>query len=252
MSKFAEKLQRIYKGSAPVLGFRKTDGDPLSQLLVVASLVGSGAKASKTAAGADAIIVDNERLNREGLEQLSAAVGGIPLGVSLEGDKQENAEIDVSVCDFVVFDVKTPLVRVSQEGIGKVLKIQPSLDIGLIRAINELPISVDGVLLVGESFSITVERLLICRRFADLLDIPLLVTVGPSLSSNELSGLCQAGVKGVVLSEWLTAKALAEIKKAVSCLPNQTKRKARSVPVLPRIHPENEAVEEQEDEEEDI
>ena len=137
MSKFAEKLQRIHKGSAPVLGFRKTDEEPLPQMLVIADLATSGVKTYKVAAGADAVIVGSEILNEETFEQLSASMDNTPIGMLLEGIKQEEAsKLDFSRLDFVVFDVKTPLATLRKQKIGKVLKIEPSMDAGLIRAIN--------------------------------------------------------------------------------------------------------------------
>lgn len=250
MSKFAEKLRRVYKGSAPTLGFRKAGEAFPAQMLVVANLIGAG-KMSKATTGADAIIVGSGSLTREGFEQLNKAVDDIPLGILLEGARQGNVDLDVAVCDFVVFDVKAPLALVAREGIGKILQIEPSLDVGLLRAVNELPFSVDGVLLAGEDSSITIERLLICQRFVDLLDKPLLVTVSSSVSNEELNSLCQTGVKAIVLSEKITGKALTELKKAVACMPKPTRRKASNIPVLPRVNLETGGVEEEEEEEEE-
>lgn len=253
MSKFADKLQRIYKGTAPALGFRRSGEEELPQMLVVAMLAGTSIKAAKSGAGADAVVVNGEGMVAESFAQLREALGDIPLGLSLEGVKQGDAARLVNLgCDFVVFDVKTPLEVVKRDGVGRILKIEPALDLGLVRAINLLPLSVDGVLLAGDDSAVTIERLLICQRFADLLDKPLLVTLGTSVNSDELSGLCQAGVKAVVVSEGLTSKALAELKKNIACLPRQVKRKTRSTAILPQIHLEPAAAAEEEEEEDDF
>ena len=50
----------------------------------------------------------------------------------------------------MVLGLKTPLAVVDKEGIGKILTIESSLDHGMVRAINELPLVVDGVLVAGE------------------------------------------------------------------------------------------------------
>ena len=254
MSKFAQKLQRVYKGTAPVLGFRKSGEEEIPQMLMVANLGGASARASKAVVGADAVVINGQGMGAENLSQLREALGDIPLGLSLEGVKHEDIAALVNLgCDFVVFDVKTPLEVVKKEGMGKILKIEPALDLGLVRAINLLPLAVDGVLLAGEDSPITIERLLVCQRFSDLLDKPLLVTLGPSVNSDELGSLCQAGVKAVVLAEGLTAKALAEVKKGIACLPKQVRRKTRNSAILPQIPPESpdRTEEEEEDGDED-
>ena len=252
MSKFAEKLKRVYKGTAPVLGFLKSGGEEIPQMLVVANLGGVSTRASKAVVGADAVVISGQGMGAENFRQLREALDDIPLGLSLEGVKHEDIATLVNLgCDFVVFDVKTPLEVVKKEGIGRILKIEPALDLGLVRAINLLPLAVDGVLLTGEDSPVTIERLLVCQRFSDLLDKPLLVTLGPSVNSDELGSLCQAGVKAVVLAEGLTARALAEVKKVIACLPKQVKRRTRSTPTLPQIRPESAAPEREEDEDED-
>jgi len=252
MSKLAEKLQRVYRGPVTPIGFRRSGEEETPQMLIVANLADAGAKATKAAASADAVIIRGEGLFAEGLKQLASTLGDVPLGVLLEGAKSgEVAKVVAADCDFVVFDIKSPLEAVNKEGLGRILKIEPSMDIGLVRAINGLPLSVDGVLISGEDSELTVERLLICQRLADLLDKPLLLTLGPSVTSSELSDLCAAGVKGIVVSSGLTAKAVAELKKAISCLPKQTKRKIKAAPIIPMVRPEPEAVVEEEEEEDE-
>jgi hypothetical protein len=253
MSKFADKLQRVYRGSTPALGFRKSAGEVIPQMLLVVSLSNANAKAAKAVAAADAAIVSSANLDAEGFSQLSSAMGDVPLGLSLESVQQEEViKLANSGCDFVVFDIKAPLEAVKKEGLGKILRIEASLDPWLARAVNGLPLSIDAVLVAGGDSSITIERLLICQRLADLLDKPLLVTASPSVNSDELSSLCQAGVRGVVVSGELTAKALSDLKKAIAGLPQRAKPKTRGVAMLPRVNVEPETVAEEEEEEEDI
>jgi hypothetical protein len=248
MSKFAEKLRRIYRGSAPSMGFRKSAELDNPLLLIVADLTKASVKEAKAIAGAgiDAGIVSSEGLNAASFEKLVKAAGDVPLGLFLESaSKQKIAKLG----DFVVFGVKMPLEVVNEEGVGKLLKIEPSLDQGLVRAINELPI--DGVLVAGEESQVTIERLLICQRFAELLGKPLLVTVGSSVASGELSSLCEAGISGLLISEGLPAGAFADLKKSISSLPRTAKRKARGAALLPRLGGEL-GVEAEEEEEEEI
>lgn len=253
MSKFIDKLQRIYQGSTPSMGFRRAAVDEgSSPLLLIANLTKSSDKKVKAIAGnVDAGIVSNEGLDASGFERLAAAMGAVPLGLLLDGSKRDKFEIFAdSVCDFIIFDLETPLAAVSNERVGKILKIGPSLDHGLVKTINELQLTIDGVLVDGEESSITIGRLLIYRRFADLLDKPLLITSGSSLSGDELSNLCQAGVNGLVFPE-LPVKTFAEMKKTISTLPKSTKRGTRSVALLPRLGSDLGVEMEEEEEEED-
>ena len=85
MSKFAEKLQRIYRGSAPALGFRKSDEAESSPLLIVAGLTKTGTAEvnALVAAGIDAGIVSAKGLSAKSCGELARALGDIPLGLSL-------------------------------------------------------------------------------------------------------------------------------------------------------------------------
>ena len=250
MSKFADKLQRVYRGSTPSIGFRRSAGAENPPLLIVAKLSKASVKEAKAMAVADidAGIISSESVDVESLGKLATAMGDIPLGLFLEGASQEEiAEFADSGCDFVVFGLKTPLKAVKKEGIGKILQIEPSLDYGLARAINELELPVDSVLVTFEEPSLTIERLLICQRFAELLDKPLLVALGLSVSSGELSSLYEAGVNGLVLPAGLPAGLLAELRKTIDSLPKRVKRKTKGVAVLPQVAGELETEVEEEE-----
>ncbi len=254
MSKFAEKLRRAYTGSAPSMGFRKSAETEPPPLLLVANLTKANLTEAKAIAGGiDAGVVNNGDINAKSFGQLAKALGDIPLGIFLESvDKAETAKSIELGSDFVVFGLRTPLEAVNKEGPGKILKIDPSLDQGLVRAINALPLQVDGVLVNGEESLITIERLLIYRRFAELLDKPLLITPGSSVTSDELKSLYEAGVNGLILSEGFPAEAFAELKKTIGGLSRTAKRKARGAVLLPRLGGESEAEAEEEEEEEEI
>ena len=238
MSKFAEKLQRVYRGAAAPIGFRKSTEAELQPLLVIANLTKASASEAKAIAdaGIDAGIVIGAGLGAKGFAQLSKAIEDVPLGLFLGGaEKEEIAQSVDQGCDFVVFGLKTPLEAVSREDVGKLLRIEPSLEPGLVRAINELPLTVDGVLIAGEELSVTVERLLTCQRFTELLSKPLLVTVNLSVTRAEISSLFQAGVNGLVLPEKVPAETFAELKKTIASLPKAAKRKAKGAALLPRL-----------------
>ena len=254
MSKFAEKLQRIYRGSVSPLGFRRSAEAEVSPLLIVTNLAKTNATETKAIAsfGIDAGIVSSEGLNAKGFGQLTKALGDAPLGLVLESvDKEEIAKSINFGCDFVVFGLKTPFEAVNKEGLGRILKIELNLEQGLVRVINRLPLMLDGVLVTGEETAITVERLLICQRFAELLDKPLLVTVSSSVTGSELNSLYETGISGLVLSGGFAVESFAELKKTIDSLSKTARPRTRAAALLPRLGGELKT-EEDEGEEEDI
>ncbi|HEX7364517.1 MAG TPA: hypothetical protein VF366_05080 [Dehalococcoidia bacterium] len=252
MSKFADKLQRIYRGTAPALGFRKSDEAESPPLLFVASLARTGATEaySLAVAGIDAGILGTKGLSGKSFAEMTKAVGGgVSLGCSLEAAEKDVAAKSIGLgCDFVVFGLKTPLETVNREGLGRVLKIEPSLEPGLVRAINTLPVEIDGVLVAGDEPAVTIERLLIYQRFTELLNKPLLVNISSNVTLQELSGLVKAGVNGVVLPETFSAEALAGLKQSAAGLSRGNRRKTKTAAILPRVSGELETEVEEEEE----
>jgi hypothetical protein len=235
------------------MGFRKSAETESAPLLLVASLTKTGlteANALATA-GIDAGVVGVKGLSAKSLGQLIEAMGDVPIGLSLESTEKDviAKSIDLGY-DFVLFGLKTPFEAVRRkEGLGRVLKIEASLEPGLARAVNGLPLSLDAVLVAGDEATITIERLLIYQRFAELLDKPLLAALTSMITADELNGLFEAGVNGLVLPEGLSAEAVADLKKAVGGLSRTAKRKIRAAALLPRLGGEIETGVEEEEEE---
>lgn len=240
MSKIVDKFKQLSRGAAPSLGFRPAPSLSQSpQMLLIASLAEMSAEAPKILvdSGIDAVLLRGGSLEAKSLKEGVAALGDIPLGVSLgESSSEAIAKIVDSGCDFVVFNSEAPAGILGKEGLGKILEVKPTLDPGLVRVIDDLPLPVDGVLIAGEGEKpfITVEQLLVCQRFAELLDKPLLVTLPSSVSGDQLRSLWEVGVYGVVVSEgqW---EVFSELKKAIGNLPRgRIRRATKTVPVLPK------------------
>jgi len=138
-----------------------------------------------------------------------------------------------------------------KEGVGKFLMIEPSLDQGLVRAINSL--EVDGVFINsrdGDSF-VAVEHLLVCRRFVELLEKPVIMALPSLVTKTVLTNLWQVGVDGVVAPSTQSVEALAELKKMTSDLPRGARgRRAKAGVVLP--HYGGSVAGEEEEEEEEV
>jgi len=191
-------------------------------MLLVVGLSGTQVQEAKvvTEVGADAALIVSEGISAKAVRQVMEAVGDVPLGVFVKGmNEKEVDELVALGCDFVVFDVKTAAGILSKKEVGKFLSIDPSLDQGLVRAVNRF--EVDGVFISargGDSF-VALEHLLVCRRLVELLEKPVMVALPSLATKEELTSLWQGGVDGVVTPLRQSAQALAELKKTIVDLP---------------------------------
>jgi hypothetical protein len=184
MSKFIEKLERLYKGEHQPIGFGiRQSAAPKPKMQIVA--IGGGE-------GADAVVIDS----------LEAAAGDTPAGCRLTAlNKTEMKQLSKSGCDFIIFPAAgTPLSVIETGETGKIIEVEPSINEGLLRSLNELP--ADAVLVGGEvkkADSPDWQQLMVYKRFSDLLNKPLLVMAPAKLTGTELKALWEAGVCGVIV-----------------------------------------------------
>ena len=254
MSKFADRLRNLSKSSIAQIGFRPSMAETKGPtMLLIVELPGAQAKEGKILADAkaDAGLILGQGPGTKVLSEMVEAAGDIPVGVSVKGaDEQQIEEFAKAGCDFVVFDIGMRAGALRKEDIGKFLTIERSLDQGLVRAVNRL--EVDGVFITGEdrdSF-LAVERLLVCRRFVDLLEKPVIVTLPSEVTKADLTGLWEVGVDGVVAPSGYSAETLTELGRMLSALPRRSRgRRAKGGAILPRYS--TDVTEEEGDEEEE-
>lgn len=238
MSKFADKLRSLSKSLDAPIGFHPSVSESKKPaMLLVAGLAGTQVKEAKsvTDINADAGLVLSDDPSGKVVRQMIEVVGDVPLGVFVksmsEGKMNELAGVG---CDFVVFDIKAVAAVLHKEEVGKFLTIEPSLDQGLVRAINSL--EVDGVFISsrgGDSF-VAVEYLLVCRRFIELLEKPVIVALPFLVTKLELTSLWKAGVNGIVVPPAQSVEVLAEVRKVIGDLPRGARgRRAKADVVLP-------------------
>jgi hypothetical protein len=254
MSKFVDKLQRLSKSSTSPIGFHPAASESKrSSMLLIAGLSGVDVKEAKIVAdsNADAGLILRQTFDIEAIRQAAKVMGDIPLGILVKDIGKEKADKLVSLgCDFVVFNIKMPVMSLHEEGIGGFLMIAPSLDQGLVRAINNL--DVDGVFIsIGEESFITVEYLLICHRFCELLDKPVIITLPSLVTRAELGSLWQTGIDGIVVPQEQPTEALAELRKIIDDLPRGARHRRGKPGVILPHHGGGIATEEDEEEEEE-
>jgi hypothetical protein len=255
MSKFVDKLQSLSKSSSTPIGFHPSVSElKSSAMLLIAGLSGTKVKEAKIVAGvnADAGLILSEGPSARIVKQMVEAVGDIPLGVFVKGMSEEKINELASLgCDFVVFDIRVPATVLHKDEVGKFLMIEPSLDQGFVRAINSL--EVDGVFISsrGEDPFVAVEHLLVCRRFVELLEKPVIMILSSSITRVELTSLWQAGVDGVVVPSTQSVEAFTELKKMISDLPGRARgRRAKADVKLP--HYGGFVAREEDEEQEDV
>jgi methylmalonyl-CoA mutase cobalamin-binding subunit len=222
-------------------------------MLLIAGLSGTQVKEAKIVADvhADAGLILSEGPSAKAVKQMIEAASDIPLGVFVKGMSEDKINELVSLgCDFVIFDIKIPASVIHKEKMGKFLMIEHSLDQGFARAINSF--EVDGVVISsrwGESF-VTVEHLLACRRFVELLEKPVIMSLPSLVTKVDLTSLWQAGVYGIVTPSTQSVEALTELKKIIGELPRGARgRRAKVEVTLPRYG--GEAVGEENEEQEE-
>jgi len=227
MSKFVDKLQNLAKSSTTPIGFRHSTNEVKSvAMLLVARLSGTKSGEAKIIADANANagLIWEEGSSNKIIGQMVKSLEDIPLGVFVRDVSEEKIDELVSVgCDFVVFDISTPASVLQKEDVGKFLMIEPSLDQGIVRAINSL--DVDGVFINsgGEDSVIAMKHLLVCRRFVEILEKPVIMVLPPLVTKDVLTVLWQAGISGLVASSRQSAKTLRELGAMMNELPEKTR-----------------------------
>ncbi len=253
MSKFVDRLNDLPKALVAPIGFHVTASkSEKSSILLVARLAGKDVVDAGIVASSDidAGLVWEQDLSAGSLKQVIESMGDIPVGVVVQRASEEKVgELTALGCDFVVFDMRTSVAALGEDGIGRFLMIEPSMDQGLVRVINELDI--DGVFVSGDGESfITVEYLLVCQRFGGLVNKPLVVVLPSVITNAELANLWNAGIGAVVISPDQPVEAFAELRGMVKNLSGKRKRRQGKVEVVLPRHGDVAVEEEEEDEEE--
>ena len=261
MSKFIDKLTQLTRGESQSMGFRKKEAESSDKKMVVVARLTpddvKGLSGKLTGADAGLVTVSETAQGVEILEKLCGDYADIIWGCWLAGTSKTAMEkLTGAGGDFIVFTaVDTPLAIVEHGEGGRILEVDASIDEGLLRTANSLP--VDAVLISKKGRddpALNWNHLMLFRRFADLLIKPLLVTIPAKISGKELGALWEAGVNGVVVE--MTAKtpadSLKKIRQAIDKLEASAPRGKEGLGALiPRTGgQEGTAVVEEEDDEE--
>jgi len=257
MSQLIDGLKKIAQTIPQPMGFRTSrQAEVIPKILIIASLEVSTTNApADNIDGADAILLHSDKPNMtaKAIQKIVEPLPKIPWGVYLDDDDKQ-AAVEAG-CDFVVF---SPASRISttmqNEKLGKILQVESSMDDGLLRAVNDLP--VDALLVTDsyeESGTLVWHQLMILQHLENLISKPLIVPVPANITEVELKALWEAGIDGVMVEvDAMKTGGLKELRQAISKLPPRSARKRGRVDVLlPRTGGETPAIAPDEEEEEE-
>ena len=258
MSKFKDALKRVSQVELQPMGFRaaQTVLQKPRPLLVATLAQVDVDRLADFVAGADAGLLRIAELSSgaKTLGEICQAMSDIPWGGWVRDIGREGiVQMAEAGCDFVVFPTaNTSLAILQDDKLGKILEVEPLLDEGLLKAIDDLP--VDAVLIAGEQgkdYFLTWHHLMLFRRCADLLTKPVLVSVPSNVTASEFQALWEAGVGGVVVEVGVghPVGRLAKLRQMIDKLtfPLPSKRR-KAEPLLPYIRGETEMASEEEEE----
>lgn len=252
MSKFIDSLNRSHHSTTQTIGFRKeSDLSKRPPMLLIVDMTGRSVKDVKAIVGAgiDAVIMRSNGLNATDVEKVMKNIGEVPAGLLIEDENWEKyREIFSSRFDFVICNVKTPVSLMTEGVSGKILRVAPWLAPGVLRAINELSVTFDGIFVDSDDTPITIERLLVCHYIAGMLGKPLLSSVNIPLTQLDLWGLYEASVRGLLLPQEISVETLVELKDLIGSIPMNVRKRPLGSVLLPSLKQESEVENEEEEE----
>ncbi len=259
MSRLIEKIKKQSEAPQIQMGFRRTlpASTPPSILLIARVNIDEAGTPLKNIDGADAVLLDaaNFELTAKALPKIVKPLGETPWGIFLEESIDTAEALDSTGYDFTVLSPASPIAAAPKnEKTGKILQVESSMDDGLLRALNDLP--VDAVLVTdtfGEGNTLGYHHLMILRYLAMLVRKPLIVPAPPSISNDELKALWDAGVEAVLVPVDLSKdENLKALHEAAAKLPPRTAHKDKKIDVfLPHPGEKKEAPPPEEEEEDE-
>ncbi|MFC1935062.1 hypothetical protein ACFLXZ_01960 [Chloroflexota bacterium] len=260
MSQLINKLKAITKSAPQPIGFHKAQPVlPKPKMLLITSLPQptSNARLADYAKDSDAILLrfDKSSEKNGGQPEPVHSLPNIPWGKWIEDvDEKDARKMTDAGCDFAVFPPNSTVSALGQgKKIGKILQIESSIGDGLLRTLNELP--VDAVLIPAgkdKETRLTWRHLMLFQRSANILTKPLLVTLPPNITANEIRLLWEAGIDGIIITtgDDLQENKPAELRRAIAELDRLPPRKrGKTEALLPHVSEEIKTVEDSEEEE---
>ena len=259
MSRLIDELKKADRTSNQPMGFKTSRQSPAGpRLRLIASVAPDSNIPTEVTKGADAVSLLSEKTkpSAEVVKTTKAKFKGIPWGIHLKNTSGNKASSQAEKgCDFVIFPADTPVSAIpSDDDTGRIIELESSLDDGLIRAVNNLP--VDAVLITDsfeEDGPLVWHRLMIFQHMTNLLSKPVIINLPLAAAESDVKALWEAGADAVIVeADPGKPDGIQKLRKLIDGLPARTSPKTGSSEALipyPREAKttEREAEEEEED-----
>jgi hypothetical protein len=232
------------------MGFRTVrPAAEVPKMILIASLeAGATGNPAEYLGGADAVLIrfDKITLTAKALQKITSALPDIPWGTYEREDEG---------ADFTMFGADSQVMQTpGGEKTGKILQVESSMDDGLLRAANDLP--VDAVLAddIFQSKEPPVwHEMMIVQHLANMFSKPLIVPASADIGEKELKILWDAGVDGLIVeADTANLSGFKELRRLIDKLPARSGRKHGKISaVLPRAVAETPAPPPPDEEEEE-
>lgn len=248
MRRLIDKLLKASKAAPTPMGFgaaRQTAARP--QMVLVAAMDAAVTEnPADYLASADAVLLQpgKTRLTARTIQGFVKNMSEIPLGITVDTDdnKKPAAPVENGI-DFLVLSPDSPVSSIpTEDKTGRILQVESSMDDGLLRAINSLPVD---AILVRDPFEngLVWHQLMIFRHLANIISKPIIVSAPDTITYKELEALWKAGIDGVVVAVEGTAPSTwQELRSSINKLPpREVSKPGKEEARLPRMGGESPA-----------
>lgn len=259
MSRLIDEFQKATRAVTPAMGFRTARSTaPALKMLLIAGLEPGAIKSPAVNlehTHAALIRFTGAAPTAKASQQIAASLPDIPWGFSLgDDDNKKAATLIKAGGDFMVFPAASRLSAIpGDEKLGKILQVESSMDDGLLRAVNDLPVH---AVLIADTFegggSLVWHQLMIYQHLANFISKPLIVPAPASTTEAEVKALWDTGVDGIIVEmDAAGTEDLKTLRQAIDNLPARSARKrGKAEALLPHLAGEASAEPPEEEEEE--
>ena len=246
MSKLLGKLEKLSEGRSQPIGFEAARArEKLHNMLLLAKLPIGDEKLIATTINehVDALVfpLENIKKEKQALSQRINDLNDIPWGIVSSNITKDMMQLLLEMrCDFVILTPEsTPAYILREDNIGKVLQLDPSLDLELIRTIPRL--SINAVLLNPGNqvkYPLTIYQIMLFERMVGGTGKHILATMSTDMPVDDIEDVWNLGARGIVveITNENYKDRLPQVKEAIHKLPSTRKKpKEKYSPVLPHM-----------------
>lgn len=239
MSRIIEELLKADKAAAQPMGFRTSRQEAAgARLRVVACAKLENGIHQDSTNGADAVLLMPDKMPPavKAVKTATEPIKDIPWGLYLKDTVDSKTEALVKEgCDFIVFPAASLVSAVPEdEDTGKIIEVESSLDDGLLRAINDLP--VDAVLFrdsLEKEGPLEWHQLMIFQHMTNLLIKPILIQVQIDATESDIKALWEAGADGVIAEiDTENPEGIKKLRELIDGLPARKAQKKETTEAL--------------------